>query len=120
MLDEIRRVPGVGEARIFGAQDYSMRIWLRPDRMAQLGITTSDIVNAIRTQNAQQAIGKIGQEPALVDQQLVYTVTAKGRLLQPEQFEQIMPHVPISIVNWALAWVFFCAPVLMRWTPRKP
>ena len=67
-----------------------MRIWLRPDRMAQLGITTSDIVNAIRTQNAQQAIGKIGQEPALVDQQLVYTVTAKGRLLQPEQFEQII------------------------------
>ncbi len=90
MLDEIRRVPGVGEARIFGAQDYSMRIWLRPDRMAQLGITTSDIVNAIRTQNAQQAIGKIGQEPALADQQLVYTVTAKGRLLQPEQFEQII------------------------------
>lgn len=90
MLDEIRRVPGVGEARIFGAQDYSMRIWLRPDRMAQLGITASDVVNAIRTQNAQQAIGKIGQEPALVDQQLVYTVTAKGRLLQPEQFEQII------------------------------
>lgn len=90
MLDEIRRVPGVGEARIFGAQDYSMRIWLRPDRMAQLEITASDVVNAIRTQNAQQAIGKIGQEPALVDQQLVYTVTAKGRLLQPEQFEQII------------------------------
>ncbi|SNX60883.1 hydrophobic/amphiphilic exporter-1, HAE1 family/multidrug efflux pump [Nitrosomonas ureae] len=90
ILDDIRRAPGVGEARIFGAQDYSMRIWLRPDRMAQLGITTSDIVAAIRAQNAQPAVGKIGQEPALADQQLVYTVTAKGRLLEPEQFENII------------------------------
>ena len=90
ILDDLRRISGVGEARIFGAQDYSMRIWLRPDRMAQLGIITTDIVNAIRTQNAQQAIGKIGQEPALADQQLVYTVTAKGRLLEPEQFENII------------------------------
>ncbi|WP_394808505.1 efflux RND transporter permease subunit [Nitrosomonas sp.] len=90
ILDDMRRVSGVGEARIFGAQDYSMRIWLRPDRMAQLGITTTDIASAIRAQNAQQAIGKIGQEPALADQQLVYTVTAKGRLLEPEQFEDII------------------------------
>ncbi|MBY0498469.1 MAG: multidrug efflux RND transporter permease subunit [Nitrosomonas sp.] len=90
ILDDIRRSPGVGEARIFGAQDYSMRIWLRPDRMAQLGITTSDIATAIRAQNAQPAVGKIGQEPALADQQLVYTVTAKGRLLEPEQFENII------------------------------
>ncbi len=90
ILDDLRRASGVGEARIFGAQDYSMRIWLRPDRMAQLGITTSDIATAIRAQNAQQAVGKIGQEPALVDQQLVYSVTAKGRLLEPEQFENII------------------------------
>lgn len=90
ILDDMRRASGVGEARIFGAQDYSMRIWLRPDRMAQLGITTTDIASAIRAQNAQQAIGKIGQEPALADQQLVYTVTAKGRLLEPEQFENII------------------------------
>ena len=90
ILDDLRRSSGVGEARIFGAQDYSMRIWLRPDRMAQLGITTSDIANAIRAQNAQQAVGKIGQEPAVADQQLVYTVTAKGRLLEPEQFEHIL------------------------------
>ncbi|MBP6354601.1 MAG: multidrug efflux RND transporter permease subunit [Nitrosomonas sp.] len=90
LLDDLRRAPGVGEARIFGAQDYSMRIWLRPDRMAQLGITTTDIANAIRAQNAQPAVGKIGQEPALADQQLVYSVTAKGRLLEPEQFENII------------------------------
>lgn len=90
ILDELRRASGVGDARIFGAQDYAMRIWLRPDRMAQLGITVTDISNAIRAQNAQPAIGKIGQEPALTDQQLVYTVTAKGRLLEPEQFEDIV------------------------------
>src|SRR3546814_853004 len=67
-----------------------MRIWLRPDRMAQLGITTTDIANAIRTQNAQYAAGKIGQDPAPADQQLVYTVTAKGRLLTPEQFGNLI------------------------------
>lgn len=90
ILDDLRRTNGVGEARVFGAQDYAMRIWLQPDRMAQLGITVADITNAIRAQNTQPAIGKIGQEPALADQQLVYTVTAKGRLLEPEQFENII------------------------------
>lgn len=90
VLDELKRTKGVGEARIFGAQDYSMRIWLRPDRMAQLGITTSDIAAAIRSQNAQYAAGKIGQEPAPAEQQLVYTVTAEGRLLEPEQFGNII------------------------------
>ncbi len=90
ILDELRRAPGVGEARVFGAQDYAMRIWLRPDRMAHLGITTSDIAAAIRAQNTQYAVGKIGQEPALADQQLVYTVTAKGRLPEPEQFGNII------------------------------
>ena len=89
-LDDLKRTRGVGEARIFGAQDYSMRIWLQPDKMAQLGITTSDIAAAIRAQNAQYAAGKIGQEPALPDQQLVYTVTAKGRLTEPEEFGNII------------------------------
>jgi hydrophobe/amphiphile efflux-1 (HAE1) family protein len=89
-LDDLKRSRGVGEARIFGAQDYSMRIWLQPDKMAQLGITTSDIATAIRAQNAQYAAGKIGQDPALPDQQLVYTVTAKGRLTEPEEFGNII------------------------------
>ncbi|HBV21128.1 MAG TPA: hydrophobe/amphiphile efflux-1 family RND transporter, partial [Nitrosomonas sp.] len=89
-LDELKRTNGVGEARIFGAQDYSMRIWLQPDKMAQLGITTSDIAAAIRTQNAQYAAGKIGQEPAVADQQLVYTITAKGRLSESEDFGNII------------------------------
>lgn len=90
VLDEIKRVKGVGDANIFGARDYSMRIWLKPDRMAQLGITTSDIAVAIQSQNAQYAAGKIGQEPSVNEQQLVYTVNAKGRLLDPNEFGNII------------------------------
>jgi len=90
IVDELKRVKGVGDVTIFGAQDYSMRVWLKPDRMAQLGLTTSDVSNAIKIQNAQNAAGKIGQEPAPGDQQLVYTVTAKGRLLTPEEFGNIV------------------------------
>ncbi|WP_036303527.1 efflux RND transporter permease subunit [Methylotenera sp. L2L1] len=90
VLDEIKRIKGVGDSVIFGAQDYSMRIWLRPDRMAQLGVTTTDIANAIRSQNAQYAAGKIGQDPSPSNQQLVYTVTAKGRLIDPEEFGNII------------------------------
>lgn len=90
ILDELRRTKGVGDATIFGAQDYSMRIWLRPDRMAQLGVATTDIVAAIQAQNAQYAAGKIGQEPAPADQQLVYTVNARGRLIHPEEFGNIV------------------------------
>ena len=90
VLDELKRVKGVGDALIFGGQDYSMRIWLRPDRMAQLGISSSDIAAAIGAQNNQYAAGKIGQEPAPAGQQLVYTVSAKGRLIDPTQFGNII------------------------------
>ncbi|MCW8919466.1 MAG: multidrug efflux RND transporter permease subunit [Gammaproteobacteria bacterium] len=90
VVDELKRLSGVGDVMIFGAQDYSMRIWLKPDRMAQLGVTTSDIAAAVRSQNAQNAAGKIGEEPAPAGQQLVYTVTARGRLLTPEEFGDII------------------------------
>ncbi len=90
IVDELKRVPGVGDVTIFGAQDYSMRVWLKPDRMAQLGVTTAEIASAVRAQNAQNAAGKIGQEPAPDDQMLVYTVTAKGRLLTEEEFGNIV------------------------------
>jgi hydrophobe/amphiphile efflux-1 (HAE1) family protein len=90
IVDELKRVKGVGDVTIFGAQDYSMRVWLKPDRMAQLGLTASDIAAAIKAQNAQNAAGKIGQEPAPDDQMLAYTVTAKGRLLTPEEFGNIV------------------------------
>jgi len=90
VLDELKRIPGVGDAQIFGALDYSMRVWLRPDRMAQLSVTTTDIADALAAQNKQNAAGKIGQEPAPAGQQLVYTVTAKGRLVTPEEFGNIV------------------------------
>src|SRR5438552_4131013 len=80
ILDALNRGPGVADATIFGARDYSMRIWLRPDRMAQLGVTTAEVAAALRAQNAQYAAGKVGQEPAPQGQALVYTVTARGRL----------------------------------------
>ena len=89
-LDLLKRVPGVADAAIFGARDYSMRVWLRPDRMAQLGVTTTDVANAIRAQNNQYAAGKIGQEPATAGQPLVYAVTARGRLVDPGEFGNII------------------------------
>ena len=89
MLDAIKRVPGTTNVQIFGAKDYSMRIWLRPDRMAQLGITVADISAAVTEQNAQYAAGKIGAPPGNTEE-LTLTVTAKGRLLEPEQFANIV------------------------------
>jgi HAE1 family hydrophobic/amphiphilic exporter-1/multidrug efflux pump len=90
IVDELKRLKGVGDVTVFGAQDYSMRVWLKPDRMAQLGLTSAEVAAAISAQNAQNAAGKIGQEPAPNDQQLVYTVTAKGRLLSEEEFGNIV------------------------------
>jgi HAE1 family hydrophobic/amphiphilic exporter-1/multidrug efflux pump len=82
VVEEIRRIPGVGDAQQFDPI-YAMRVWLKPDVMAKLGVTTSDVAAAIRVQNTQNAAGKIGAEPVLNGQQLTYTVTAKGRLLTP-------------------------------------
>ena len=90
VVDELKRVPGAGDVQIFGARDYSMRLWLQPDKMARLGITTGDITTAVNAQNAQFAAGKIGADPAPKGQQLVYTVTARGRLVEPEQFGDII------------------------------
>jgi multidrug efflux pump len=90
VVDELKRIPGTADIFVFGARDYSMRIWLKPDRMAQLGLTTADISAAINAQNAQYAAGKIGAEPSPPGQQLVYTVTAQGRMLQPEEFGGII------------------------------
>ena len=90
VLDELKRLPGVGDAAVLGAKDYAMRVWLKPDRMAQLGLTAPDVAAAIAAQNKQNVAGKIGQEPAPEGQQLVYTVTAKGRLVTPEQFGEIV------------------------------
>ncbi|MCL4801294.1 MAG: multidrug efflux RND transporter permease subunit [Burkholderiales bacterium] len=90
VLDRLKRIPGTTNVQIFGAKDYAMRIWVRPDRLAQLRLTTGDLAAAIREQNAQFAAGKVGQAPYGGDQELVYTITALGRLADVEQFENII------------------------------
>jgi HAE1 family hydrophobic/amphiphilic exporter-1/multidrug efflux pump len=90
VVDELRRVPGVGDAQIFGSKDYSIRIWLRPDRLAQLGLTPSDVAAAVREQNAQFAAGRVGEEPTQGDADFTFSVTTQGRLAEPEQFENIV------------------------------
>jgi len=90
VLDELKRLPGVGDAVIFGNQDYSMRIWLRPDKLAQLKLTPGDVARAITQQNAQYAAGRIGQEPTAQRVDVNYMVTTKGRLNTPEEFENII------------------------------
>ncbi len=90
ILDELKRIPGVADVTIFGARDYSMRVWLNPPKMAQLGVTPTDVAQAIAAQNNQYAAGKIGAEPAPAGQALVYTVTARGRLEEPADFGNIV------------------------------
>jgi len=90
VLDRLKRVPGTTNVQIFGAKDYAMRVWLQPDRMAQLKITTADIARAINEQNAQFAAGKVGQSPTGGPQEMVYTITTQGRLSEPRQFEEII------------------------------
>ena len=90
VLDTIKRVPGTTNVQIFGAKDYAMRIWLRPDRMTQLRLTTADLLRALNEQNAQFAAGKVGQAPTGGPQELVYTITTTGRLADPHEFEEII------------------------------
>src|SRR3954468_5330194 len=89
IIDDLKRIPGTGDVLLFGSGS-SMRVWLHPDRMARLGVTPSDVANAIRSQNAQYAAGKIGAEPAPKGQDLTYTVTVRGRLARVEDFENII------------------------------
>jgi HAE1 family hydrophobic/amphiphilic exporter-1 len=90
LVDGIKRVKGVGDVKNFTAQDYSMRVWLRPDRLASLGVTPSDIQNAIKEQNAQSPAGRIGAEPAPPGQEGQYNVRALGLLKDPKEFEEII------------------------------
>src|SRR5580765_836352 len=90
VLDQLKRVPGTTNVQIFGAKDYAMRIWVRPDRLTQLRLTPNDIIRVLTEQNAQFAAGKIGQSPTGGPQELVYTITTKGRLAEPREFENII------------------------------
>jgi hydrophobe/amphiphile efflux-1 (HAE1) family protein len=90
MLDTLKRVPGMGDVTVFGAKDYSMRIWLNPDRLAMKGLTVTDVANAVRDQNGLYAAGRIGAEP--IDGEIEFTlpVITSGRLQEPEEFEDII------------------------------
>jgi HAE1 family hydrophobic/amphiphilic exporter-1 len=88
--DALLRVKGVGDIRNLGSSDYSMRIWLKPDLCARLGLTVTDVQNALRSQNIVNPAGQVGAEPAPPGQQLTYTVRAQGRLVQPEEFANVI------------------------------
>jgi multidrug efflux pump len=90
IVDELKRLPGIADVTIFGARDYSMRVWINPEKMARLGVTPADVAAALRAQNAQYAAGRIGTEPAPPGQNIVYTVTAQGRLVEAEEFGEIV------------------------------
>src|SRR6516225_7345257 len=90
LIDTLQRVPGVGQIRVFGAADYAMRIWVKPDRLAELGFTVSDLVAAVQAQNNVNPSGRLGAPPAPPGQQFTYTVRAQGRLLKPEEFGDVV------------------------------
>jgi len=90
LVDAIKRVRGVGDVKNFTAQDYAMRVWLRPDKLALLGVTPTDVSNAIKEQNAQSPSGRIGAEPAPPGQESQYNIRAQGLLKEPEEFQEII------------------------------
>ena len=90
LLDQIKNTPGVGDATLFGPQDYSMRAWIRTDRLTGLGLTSADIISAINSQNVQAPVGRIGARPVANDQQLQLNVQTKGRLASTAEFEKIV------------------------------
>jgi hydrophobic/amphiphilic exporter-1 (mainly G- bacteria), HAE1 family len=88
--DPIARLYGIGQTQIFGAGQYAIRLWVKPDQMAKLGITVTDIYNALQAQNTVNPAGQVGGEPAQNDQQFTYAVLAQGRLKTPEQFGDVI------------------------------
>ncbi|HRN87689.1 multidrug efflux RND transporter permease subunit [Hyphomicrobium sp.] len=90
ILDELKRVPGVGDASVFGARDYAMRIWLDPEKLANFELSAQDVIRAVQAQNVQAAAGRVGAAPLSEDQRLQLTVTTKGRLSTPEEFGNII------------------------------
>ncbi len=90
LRDQLLRIPGVAQVDLFGGTDYGMRIWIRPDRLARLGLTPSDVISAIKDQNLQAPSGKVGAAPTPKDQMFTNTVSAPGRLITTEEFENIV------------------------------
>src|ERR1700729_4174154 len=90
LADQLTRVKGIGNVQIFGAGQYAMRLWVKPDQLAKLQITVPEIISAIQTQNTVNPAGQVGSEPAPPGQPFTYAVRAQGRLVSPEEFEQIV------------------------------
>jgi hydrophobe/amphiphile efflux-1 (HAE1) family protein len=90
LIDSVRSTPGVGDARLFGPQDYSMRVWLQTERMTGLSLAVSDVISAIQSQNTQAPVGRIGSRPVDNDQQIQLNIETKGRLATAEEFQDII------------------------------
>jgi hydrophobic/amphiphilic exporter-1 (mainly G- bacteria), HAE1 family len=90
LFDQLTRVPGIGNVQIFGAGQYAMRLWVKPDQLAKLGITVPDIISAVQKQNNVNPAGQVGGEPIPSGQKFTYTVRAQGRLQTPEEFGEIV------------------------------
>src|SRR5512134_1737866 len=90
LRDQLLRIPGIAQVDLFGGTDYGMRVWLRPDKLAKLGLTPADVIYSIKEQNLQAPAGRIGAAPSPKDQQFTYTVSAPSRLVTPEEFENII------------------------------
>ncbi len=90
LIDRLKRVPGVGDVQLLTPSDYSMRIWVDPARLADFGMTPADIVNALKKQNVQAAVGRVGAQPSLPDQQFQLSIQSKGRLSSVEEFENVV------------------------------
>ena len=90
LVDALLRAPGIGNVQVFGTGQYAMRMWVKPDRLAKLGITVPDIISAIQAQNTINPAGRAGSEPIPPGQEFTYTVLAQGRLVTPEEFGEIV------------------------------
>ena len=90
LRDQLLRIPGIAQVDLFGGTDYGMRIWLRPDKLAKLGLTPADVMSAIKEQNLQAPAGRVGMRPSPKDQEFTYTVSAPGRLVTEDEFANII------------------------------
>ena len=88
--DQLTRVPGIGNVQVFGAGQYAMRLWVKPDQLAKLGITVTEVVSAIQAQNTVNPAGQVGGSPSPKGQEYTYSVRAQGRLTSPEEFGDII------------------------------
>jgi multidrug efflux pump len=90
LIDPIARIKGVGQATLFGPLDYSLRIWLDPDRLTELNLTPSDVITSVQSQNVQAALGRVGAAPITSEQQVQINIKTTGRLTRPEEFAAIV------------------------------